>query len=71
MSESGRVFLVIFRFQATNERFSHEDFLESNEEGVHWIELVKLYLESCFTDLESAHERIPTGFLVTFQVLGL
>ena len=35
------------------------------------VELVTLYLESCFTSLESIPERIATDFSKTHQVFGL
>jgi hypothetical protein len=37
---------------------------------MHSIELVKLYLESCDSMLESVPERIATGFTEKLQVLG-
>ena len=45
--------------------------MESGQRGMHSIELVELYLESCNSMLERVPERIAKGFTEKPQVLGL
>ena len=44
--------------------------MESGQRGMHSIELVELYLESCDSMLERVPERIAKGFPEKLQVLG-
>jgi hypothetical protein len=60
----------MYRKQSLISNFLEKEWLESDGKGVESTDLIEVYLESSFTDLETARERIATGFTEIFQVLG-